>query len=464
MTRRSINLIQLWLTLALFSVPALAFGLAGYLRFRSGYFAEAQGDPYSYAAWIVTVTAVWTLVVEHLQLNRIDTLLTLQTGILTTAKATTYCAGLALSLAFFYRGVSFSRIFVVLGCLLVFVVSLAVTHLFRGTIYIFRRSANGRMRVAILGADAFAAGVERHLTRNPLTRCEVACFVALPQQTPSVSGPPVVAWDCLDDVGDVFHCREVRVALPPQRFGELQEIMKRVQYLCVPARVALDLGEGVFVPERLFNFCGLQLLDVRPYPVDTIRYAVGKRIFDMAFSLLALGICAPVMVAIALAIKLTSRGPVFFAQERVSLNGKRFHMLKFRTMYVQDSTASNTRHTSQGDPRVTRLGRFLRQTSLDELPQFFNVLKGDMSVVGPRPELTYFVQKFRAEIPAYMARHNVKCGITGWAQINGLRGSDTSIPERIKCDLYYMRNWSMALDLKIIFLTVLNVLMNRHAY
>ena len=130
---------------------------------------------------------------------------------------------------------------------------------------------------------------------------------------------------------------------------------------------------------------------------------------------------------------------------------------------MQDSDACNTRHTEQNDPRITKIGQFLRSTSIDELPQFINVLKGDMSVVGPRPELTFFVQKFRKEIPWYMARHNVKCGITGWAQINGLRGSHTSIPQRIQYDLHYMRNWSMRLDLKIIALTLLTGFAGRNA-
>ncbi len=199
-------------------------------------------------------------------------------------------------------------------------------------------------------------------------------------------------------------------------------------------------------------------MDVRPYPVGTVSYAIGKRIFDVVFCCFLLAILSPLFLLIILMIKLTSRGPAFFAQERVSLNGRRFAMLKFRTMYVHDSRESDTRHTERGDRRITPIGRILRRTSLDELPQFINVVKGDMSVVGPRPELTFFVQKFRQEIPRYMTRHNIKCGITGWAQINGLRGSDSSIPQRIQYDLYYMRNWSLALDLKIIFLTVFNSL------
>jgi exopolysaccharide biosynthesis polyprenyl glycosylphosphotransferase len=228
--------------------------------------------------------------------------------------------------------------------------------------------------------------------------------------------------------------------------------------------MALDLGDGVFVPSKIFDFCGLPLLDVRPYPVDTVSYAIGKRIFDVVFSCVSLVILSPLFLLISVAIKLTSNGPVFFAQERVSLNGRRFSMIKFRTMLVQNARESDTRHSERGDSRITPIGRLLRRTSLDELPQFINVVKGDMSMVGPRPELTFFVQKFRQEIPRYMARHNVKCGITGWAQINGLRGSDSSIPRRIQYDLYYMRNWSILFDIKIICRTVINGFISPQAY
>jgi exopolysaccharide biosynthesis polyprenyl glycosylphosphotransferase len=182
------------------------------------------------------------------------------------------------------------------------------------------------------------------------------------------------------------------------------------------------------------------------------------------FSIFAILFFMPIMVAIALAIKLTSRGPIFFLQERVSLNGRRFKMIKFRTMRVQNSRDSDEHHTSRSDRRITPVGALLRRLSFDELPQFFNVFRGDMSVVGPRPELTFFVQKFRQEVPWYMSRHNVKCGITGWAQVNGFRGSDTSIPRRIEYDLYYMQHWSMLLDLRIIVMTILNGFVNTQAF
>jgi Undecaprenyl-phosphate glucose phosphotransferase len=464
MTKRTINLIQFWLTIGLFSIPGVAFSIAAYIRFRSGAFYNVDVDVYSYVIFIILVTLLWALVVEHLLLNRLATILMLQTGVRTAALATLYCTLLVLALSFFYRTVSFARIFVLIGCTLLFLLSFCLIHVFRGIMHAIEKSSNGRFSVAILGADEFAASVARRLSKSHLARSKVACFVCLPNQRKTSADSPVLEWDRLDDVVDVFHCAEVFVALPPQRMNEAQAILQTVQHLCIPVRLILDLGEGVYVPERISDYYGIPLLDVRPYPVDTVAYALGKRIFDIIFSLVALFFAAPFMVLIALIIKLSSRGPVFFAQERVSLNGRRFKMLKFRTMYLQDLQASNSNHTGREDRRITPFGRLLRRTSLDELPQFINSLNGDMSVVGPRPELTFFVQKFRHEIPWYMGRHNVKCGITGWAQVNGLRGSDTSIPDRIQYDLYYMRNWSMTLDLKIIFLTVFSGLLNRQAY
>jgi len=464
MTRKSINLAQFWLTIAFFSIPGIAFSIAGYIRFRSGLFADAEVDVQSYVMFTILVTLLWAFIIQHYKLNQIVTILTLQTGVRMAALATLYCTLFSLSGFFFYRAIDFARIFVLVGCGLLFVFSFCLIQLVRGAMYAIEKSSNGRFPVAILGADDFAVDIARHLSSSRLARCKVACFVALPEQIVTTQDSPVVQWDCLNDVVDVFHCVEVFVALAPHRMGEAQRILQTVQHLCIPARMVLNLGEGVFVPERIFDYYGVPLLDVRPYPVDTVAYSLGKRVFDFVFSFVALLFASPFMCLFALAIKLTSRGPVFFTQERVSLNGRRFRMLKFRTMELQDSHSSNSRHTRRDDKRITFVGRFLRRASLDELPQFINVLKGDMSVVGPRPELTFFVEKFRQEIPWYMARHNVKCGITGWAQVNGLRGSDTSIPHRIQYDLYYMRNWSLSLDLKIIFLTLFNGLVNPQAY
>ena len=169
------------------------------------------------------------------------------------------------------------------------------------------------------------------------------------------------------------------------------------------------------------------------------------------------------MLIVAVLIKLTDKGPIIFAQERVGLHNKPFKMYKFRSMAVEPPQKEAKKWTTKNDPRVTAIGRFIRKTSLDELPQFFNIFMGDMSLVGPRPERPFYVEKFRDEIPHYMIKHQVRPGLTGWAQVNGYRG-DTSIEKRIDHDLYYIENWSMGFDFKILFLTVFKGFINKNAY
>ena len=205
------------------------------------------------------------------------------------------------------------------------------------------------------------------------------------------------------------------------------------------------------------------MLDLRPTLAESGSYLIQKRILDVVLSLVILFFTWPLMFLIAVLIKLENAGPVIFAQERVGMNGRVFHMLKFRTMKVGAGSESDTRWTSEQDPRRTRFGTILRKTSLDELPQFFNVLKGDMSIVGPRPERPFFVRRFLQEFETYNTRHFFRAGITGWAQVNGWRG-DTSIAKRVEYDLYYLRNWSLTFDLQIITLTFFRMFSSKNAY
>ena len=225
------------------------------------------------------------------------------------------------------------------------------------------------------------------------------------------------------------------------------------------AETAIDVDAGEEAKYRSGNaitgFASVgyfhESVEVRFPRLQTLAYIFGKRCFDAAFATVAIIFTSPLMLLIAIAIRLTSTGPVFFIQDRVGANGI-FRMLKFRSMYLNDR--SDTQHTSVADPRITSVGTLLRRSSLDELPQLFNVLIGEMSIVGPRPELVKFVERFKDEIPDYASRHLGKGGITGWAQVNGFRGSETSIATRIEYDLEYLKTWSFWLDLKIIMLTV----------
>ncbi len=208
---------------------------------------------------------------------------------------------------------------------------------------------------------------------------------------------------------------------------------------------------------------GLPVINIRYVPLMSFGNAFIKRTMDIIGSLFAIVLFSPIMLIVAILVKTTSKGSVIFKQERVGKHNRPFKMYKFRSMVVQTDESEKDKWTTKNDARVTKVGAFIRKTSIDELPQFFNVLKGDMSLIGPRPERPFFVEKFKEEIPRYMVKHQVRPGITGWAQVNGWRG-DTSISERIACDLYYIEHWSLKLDIKILFLTFFKGFVNKNAY
>lgn len=256
---------------------------------------------------------------------------------------------------------------------------------------------------------------------------------------------------------------DVILALPAVARDLTARLVDRCETHGVNVRVVPDLFPLIQSDTQVYDLDGIPLVNLRLYPTEYFGYLILKRILDVALSLAVLLLLSPVCILVALLIKLTSPGPVFFAQERVGLNGKRFKMLKFRTMGYAPAGGSDSAWTMPNDPRVTPFGRWLRRSNLDELPQFLNVLKGDMSIVGPRPERPFFIERFRQEVPEYMLRHYVKSGITGWAQVNGWRG-DTSIRDRVAHDLYYIRNWALSLDIKILFLTLTRTFFHRNAY
>jgi Undecaprenyl-phosphate glucose phosphotransferase len=237
--------------------------------------------------------------------------------------------------------------------------------------------------------------------------------------------------------------------------------MEQLALRTVDVKVVPDLYQYITLYGGLEEFGGLPIISLQGDPMEGWS-RVAKRLFDVLFSLVALLLTGPIMLVTALAVKLTSRGPILYAQERMGIDGSTFHILKFRTMRT-DAELAGAMMASKEDPRRTPIGTFLRKYSIDELPQFFNVLMGDMSLVGPRPERPVFIEEFKRQIPRYHLRHKVKAGITGWAQINGLRGQ-TSIQKRIEYDLYYIENWSLLMDLKILVRTALGGFLSKNAY
>jgi Undecaprenyl-phosphate glucose phosphotransferase len=259
-----------------------------------------------------------------------------------------------------------------------------------------------------------------------------------------------------------YRVDHVFIALPMNRFNESRRVFDVLAQEMADVRLVADIPNLAGVSLTTTFFEGMPIVGLRESPHYGVNIVV-KRLMDIVLSAIALVVLAPVMLLIALMVKVTSRGPVFYRQERCGLNGRPFHMLKFRSMPVDAESQTGPVWAKKGDDRTTRLGAFLRKTSLDELPQFINVLRGDMSIVGPRPERPVFIEKFKKTIPSYMARHAVKCGITGWAQVNGWRGN-TSLRKRIQYDLYYIVHWNPVFDLKIMWMTVWNGLVHRNAY
>jgi Undecaprenyl-phosphate glucose phosphotransferase len=255
---------------------------------------------------------------------------------------------------------------------------------------------------------------------------------------------------------------QVLIALPRNQNAELDRVLGALRDETVDIQLVPDLHEYVTLGCEIEDFDGVPLVNLNDSPL-TGWGGMAKRLTDVVVSGTALLALSPLMLLLAALVKLTSRGPVFYAQERMGIDGRTFHMLKFRSMRADAESGTGAVWAQPGDDRRTALGAFLRSTSLDELPQFWNVLRGEMSLVGPRPERPVFVQRFRSEIPHYMLRHRVKSGITGWAQVNGWRGN-TSLDRRIECDLYYIRNWSYLLDWKILWLTLWKGFVNRNAY
>ncbi len=458
-----LNSYRFYMRLWCYSMPPIAFAIAAYTRFDL--FETKLGardyDPRFYLVVLLLTTLVWVIAAENYRLCDIEELFQEYTGIkkALSACATTYLV--LLCLLFFYRQQNFSRIFFALSALALLGGTVLTRTLFR--VLIGRKRLRRPLRILVVGADIYARRVAARLGRMPFAASQVVAHIRIPEDK-EVAVADVPVFD-LSDVERSINVPfdEVVIAISAHRLPSLSTLFRSLQPLCAPVRAIIDIGDIPLLRERLFQFGDLQMLDLANSPAESPMYFLLKRVFDIGFSLLVVALAGPVMLAIAALIKLTSSGPVLFCQERIGLNGQPFTMYKFRSMKVTTSAESETRWTTAEDPRCTRLGRFLRRTSLDELPQFFNVLKGEMSVVGPRPERPHFVKKFLREISHYDTRHRLKVGITGWAQVNGWRG-DTSIPKRFEYDLYYLQNWSFWLDLRIVCLTAWSGMFGKNAY
>jgi Undecaprenyl-phosphate glucose phosphotransferase len=465
MIRGRLKRAQSFLTVVLLCLPLLSFSFAGYLRFATRLLPNYSSDvdPSTYFGLLLVTTIIWAVMSEKYELVSIEKHIVAESKLRKTILAclSTYVAVLAV--IFFYRQATFSRIFMWISGLCLLAMALLFQALLRWSWNRKRTMDKSDVSVLIVGADEFAVRVAESLRSSPVTPCSIKGHLRLPDQSSAVRTGNVYELSEIQKlaIGNGFD--DVIIAIPPASLSELPGLRAQLSPLCVPIRLVLDVGEGLQRSKRLFSLGDLLLVDLESSHAESAIYVVLKRAFDLVFSTGVLVFTAPLFALIAVAIRVSSPGPVFFAQDRVGLNGKLFRMYKFRSMRLSSREESDTRWTVKGDQRCTKIGAVLRQSGLDELPQFFNVLRGDMSVVGPRPERPILVQKFMQSVGNYNTRHYLKVGITGWAQVNGWRG-DTSIEKRVEYDLYYVRHWTLAFDLFIVLLTFLRGFTDKNAY
>ncbi len=442
--------------------------LAYLFRFYLGPIPVYRGIPpfRPYLYLLGAILVIWGFSFKALRLYRPRRIGTHLEEALDVAKASTISLLILLAVAYFFREVDFSRLVFVSFW---FFSTAALTLwrvLFREILRFFRKRGYNLRYAVIVGTSRLAEEVIARLTAHPELGIQIVGLLAARPGGEGAAAPgelPILGgYEAIGRVVQEKGVDQVILCLPPGDADRIEGILKELANETVSVLVVPDVYQYAMLWGGIEEFEGLPFISLQDSPLYGWDLVL-KRAFDFFVSLLGLLLLSPLLGVITLLVKVTSSGPVFYRQERMGLDGRLFTMLKFRTMRTDAERESGPIWAVKGDPRTTFVGSFLRRTSLDELPQLLNVLKGEMSLVGPRPERPVFIQEFRKTIPKYMLRHKIKAGITGWAQVNGWRGN-TSLEKRIECDLYYIENWSLLFDLKILWLTLWTGLINRHAY
>lgn len=453
----------------LFDVIAieLAVLFSFYLRFYSPltkFIPVTKGFPSiaNYLYFSLFLAAVMTILFASFHSYRSRFFSTFAQDIPVVLKTCSLGILLAMSGAFLYREFSYSRLVFALIFINSNIFLLLARFIFHRLKRHFLHKGFGTLRVCLVGSAENLPRVYRRLIADRNYHFEINGYVAekaipelpLPRFGSVADLPGIAAGEQAHDAWIMaFDQREHEKIWPVIKAAE----GKNIELFYVPD--ILDILTRSF---RTLEVGGIPLLQLKAFVLSGWQGFI-KRTFDVVVAAFSLLVLSPLFLLIAVAIKLTSPGPVFYLQKRLSLDGREFTMLKFRSMRADAEAKTGPVWAAKNDPRTTPVGKFLRRSSLDELPQLLNVLKGDMSLVGPRPERPHFVEQFREEIPQYLERHRVRCGMTGWAQVNGLRGQ-SPIAERTRYDLYYVENWSLWFDIKIILLTFMEILRGENAY
>ncbi len=433
--------------------------VAYWFRFESGWLQvvaihKGAPPPMAYYFQVIPLMGfIWMLTLRGVGLYRIENNVTLETALnLSKAGFIALIATLG-AIFFFYHKHPYSRWVMPLSC----AISVVLLFIDRFAIQRFKAAVQqygvGISHVAVVGFNTTTQQFI-HVIQEKADNGYKFIGVILGEQPPSQPIPHHVLGDFtgVRSLVQKYQINELFITSPAISHAEILRIVGACEGLSIQIHVLPDLYEVMIGQTRVTEFDGIPVVKLKELPLQGWRGLI-KRGMDLLLSGLALIISSPLMLAIAIAVKFTSPGKVIFRQERIGRDGKPFYIYKFRSM--QEDAEAGVGHTwaATDDPRQTRLGGFLRRWGLDELPQFFNVLKGDMSLVGPRPEMSGLINDFSKSIPHYLDRHRVKCGLTGWAQVNGLRGN-TSLEERIRYDLHYIENWSIGFDIKILLKTL----------
>ena len=466
MIRRQTRRLQALFVAADVLATVLALGAAWLIRFESVWPTPKGAQPFeNYVAFIPILVAIWPVVFYFHRLYQIRRDRSTIDEVLAVIVAASLGTILLVGLLSFWRGFTYtSRQLLVLFLFLdVFFVSL-VRFGIRKYLETMWSTGAGVRRTLIVGAGHAGRALADKLLDHPATGLKPVGFADDDPLKRVGDYRGLAVLGTTSEVTALIRAHEVDtvfLALPVEAYRTMLTILKEVGNQIVDLKVVPDLFQYVTFKAGIEDFDGLPVINLTQMPLEGWNSLV-KRTMDVALSALGLVALAVLFPILALAIWLEDRGPIFYAQERMGLDGRLFRMLKFRSMRV-DAEDDGARWTEENDPRRTLVGAFLRQTSLDELPQLINVFKGEMSLVGPRPERPEFVSTFREKFPQYMLRHRVRAGITGWAQVHGWRGN-TSLSKRIEYDLYYIENWSVGLDVKILWLTVKWGFTHKNAY
>jgi exopolysaccharide biosynthesis polyprenyl glycosylphosphotransferase len=433
-----------------------SFALAFWIRFHSGLiplFYERIPALSAYVPGMVFACLVTLGAFRFMRLYRMPRGNSFASEAVDLLKAMTGASLVAMATTFLYRGVHYSRLVFVLAWGIGILVILIERYALRRVQAWALSRGHLTKNVAIVGAGPMLPPIVERIESRPGLGLRIRGYIG------EADNPTGISYlGSIPDMGRLI--RElgidvVIVALPFSEHERLLEVLRQTDGLRVEIRFVPDLFGLVTTRTEVHDLDGIPLIGLKPFPLDPWG-RLSKRLMDIIISALVLVVLSPVIALIALAVRLESRGGVLYSQERIGRDGRRFTMYKFRSMKADAEKEGPVWGTGADDARSTRVGRVLRRAGLDELPQLYNVLRGEMSLIGPRPERPCFVSEFADSIPGYLDRHRVKSGVTGWAQVNGLRG-DTSVEERTEYDIYYVENWSLGLDLRIMLMTIRHI-------